>query len=106
MNAFTPAPRLRADEAAIAAVTAELHKQLGKRVVASLAVREGHGHTLTWTANQPPDLVVYPETAAEVSAIVRLCAAHDVPVIPFGTGTSLEGHVNAPFGGVSIDTSL
>src|SRR5215213_3790613 len=106
MNAPTPAPRLRPDEATIAAVTAELHRRLGNRAVTSLAVREQHGHTLTWTANQPPDIVAYPETAAEVSDIVNLCARHDVPVIPFGTGTSLEGHVNAPYGGVSVDTSL
>ena len=67
-------------------------------------MREQHGHTLTWVQNQPPDAVVYPQTTEEVSEIVKLCAAHGVPVIPFGTGTSLEGHVNAPFGGVSIDT--
>jgi D-lactate dehydrogenase (cytochrome) len=47
--------------------------------------------------------VVYPQSTADVQEIVRICAAHRVPVIPFGTGTSLEGHVNAPFGGVSID---
>ena len=73
---------------------------------ASGAVREQHGHTLTWVQNQPPDLVVYPRTTAEVSEIVKLCAAHRVPVIAFGTGTSLEGHVNAPYGGVSVDVSL
>ena len=106
MNIHSAAPRRRTDEATIAAVAAELHKRFGNRVATSLAVREQHGHTLTWTGNQPPDLVVYPQTAAEVSDIVTLCAAHDMPVIPFGTGTSLEGHVNAPFGGVSVDLSL
>ncbi len=69
-------------------------------------MREQHGHTLTWVKNQPPDLVVYPRTTAEVSEIVKLCAAHDVPVVPFGTGTSLEGHVNAPFGRRLVDMSL
>ena len=63
-------------------------------------MREQHGNTLTWIANQPPDAVVFPQDAADVQEIVRICAAHGVPVIPFGTGTSLEGHVNAPFGGV------
>jgi D-lactate dehydrogenase (cytochrome) len=99
-------PRLRPGEATIAAIVAELQARLGNRAVTSRAVREQHGHTLTWTANEPPDIVVYPETATEVAGIVTLCARHDVPVIAFGTGTSLEGHVNAPFGGVSVDTSL
>ena len=69
----------------------------------SLAVREQHGNTTTWIENQPPDAVVFPQSTEDVQEIVRLCAAHRMPVIPFGTGTSLEGHVNAPFGGVSID---
>jgi D-lactate dehydrogenase (cytochrome) len=106
MNAPTSMPRVRPDEATIAAVAAELQARLGNRAVTSRAVCEQHGHTLTWTVNQPPDIVVYPETTAEVAGIVTLCARHDVPVIAFGTGTSLEGHVNAPFGGVSLDTSL
>jgi D-lactate dehydrogenase (cytochrome) len=106
MNVHSSAPRLRPDEATIAVITAELHKRLGDRVVTSLAVRQQHGHTLTWAENEPPDIVVFPQTAAEVADIVRLCTQHRVPVIAFGTGTSLEGHVNAPFGGVSIDTSL
>src|SRR5688572_30219808 len=105
MNAPYAAARLRPDGATIAAVTLELQRRLGNRVVTSQAVREQHGNTLTWAENQPPDIVAYPQTTAEVAEIVKLCADHGVPVIPFGTGTSLEGHVNAPFGGVSIDTS-
>ena len=50
-----------------------------------------------------PDAVVYPQSTEDVQRIVRICTGHGVPVIPFGTGTSFEGHVNAPFGGVSID---
>ena len=106
MNVHASAPRLRPTEATIAAITAELHKAFGNRAVTSRAVREQHGHTLTWLANQPPDVVVYPQSTSEVAEIVRLCASYDMPVIPFGTGTSLEGHVNAPHGGVSVDTSL
>jgi D-lactate dehydrogenase (cytochrome) len=60
---------------------------------------------LTWVAAQPPDIVVFPDTTEEIVDIVKLCAMHQVPIIPFGTGTSFEGHVNAPWGGVSIDTS-
>ncbi|CAH1675068.1 D-lactate dehydrogenase (Cytochrome) [Hyphomicrobiales bacterium] len=89
----------------ISAVTRALAARFGNRLVTSLAVRQQHGHTLTWIPNQPPDAVVFPQSTEEVSEIVRLCAAHGVPVIAFGTGTSLEGHVNAAFGGVCIDMS-
>ncbi|MDP3255837.1 MAG: FAD-linked oxidase C-terminal domain-containing protein [Bosea sp. (in: a-proteobacteria)] len=90
---------------AIAAVTQALAASFGNRLVTSLAVRQQHGHTLTWIPNQPPDAVVYAQDTQEVSEIVTLCARHGVPVIAFGTGTSLEGHVNAPYGGVCIDLS-
>ena len=106
MNALHTSVRSTPSEAAIASLTAELHSRYGERVVVSAAVREQHGHSLTWARNQPPDIVVYPRTVEEVSEIVKLCVGHEVPVIPFGTGTSLEGHINAPFGGVSVDMSL
>ncbi|HEX2134574.1 MAG TPA: FAD-linked oxidase C-terminal domain-containing protein [Microvirga sp.] len=105
MNAPQPIPRSRASEAAVAAITAELARRYGNRVVTSAAVREQHGHSLTWVRNEPPDVVVYPETTAEVSQIVKLCGEAGVPLVPFGTGTSLEGHINAPYGGVSVDMS-
>ena len=89
----------------ITALTQALAALFGNRLVTSLAVRQQHGHTLTWIPNQPPDAVVYPQSTEEVASIVKLCAQHGVPVIAFGTGTSLEGHVNAPFGGVCIDMS-
>ncbi len=98
--------RQPASAQAIDTVRQTLGAMLGNRLVSSLAVRQQHANTLTWIDNQAPDLVVYPQTTEEVSAIVKLCAAHDVPVVPFGTGTSFEGHVNAPFGGVSVDTSM
>jgi D-lactate dehydrogenase (cytochrome) len=91
------------DAQAIDAAIAALAARFGNRLVTSQAVREQHGNTTTWIANQPPDAVVYPQEAADVEAIVGICAAERVPVIAFGAGTSLEGHVNAPFGGVSID---
>lgn len=98
--------RQPASAQAIDTIRQALGAMLGNRLVSSLAVRQQHANTLTWIDNQAPDLVVYPQTTQEVSAIVKLCAAHDVPVVPFGTGTSFEGHVNAPFGGVSVDTSM
>jgi D-lactate dehydrogenase (cytochrome) len=91
------------DLAARAAGVAALSAAFGNRVVTSQAVREQHGNTLTWIPNQPPDAVVYPQSTEDVQRIVRLCAEHDLPIIPFGVGSSLEGHVNAPQGGVSID---
>ncbi|AOO83268.1 FAD-binding oxidoreductase [Bosea vaviloviae] len=90
---------------AVAAVTRALAASFGNRLVTSLAVRQQHGHTLTWIPNQPPDAVVFPQSTEEVAEIVKLCGTHGVPVIAFGTGTSLEGHVNAPFGGVCVDMS-
>ena len=85
------------------AVIAALAARYGNRLVTSPAVREQHGHTTTWIANQPPDAVVFPQATEEVQEIVRLCARHRVPVVAFGTGTSLEGQVNAPRGGICLD---
>jgi D-lactate dehydrogenase (cytochrome) len=93
----------RRDSGAVRAVVAALAAKFGNRLVTSQAVREQHANTTTWIANQPPDAVVFPQAAEEVQDIVRICAERRVPVIPFGTGTSLEGHINAPYGGVSID---
>lgn len=96
-------PAGRLDTAATDAAIRELTVAFGNRLVTSQAVREQHGNTLTWIPNQPPDAVVFPQSAEDVQQIVRICARHRVPVIPYGTGTSLEGHINAPFGGVSVD---
>ncbi len=93
----------RRNPAAIEKAITKLAATFGNRMVTSQSVREQHGNTLTWVPNQPPDAVVFPQTTEDVQRIVRICAAHVVPVIAFGTGTSLEGHVNAPLGGVSID---
>jgi len=93
----------RRDPNAIEAVVAALAAKFGNRLVTSRAVREQHANTTTWIANEPPDAVVFPQATEDVQDIVRICAKPRVPVIPFGTGTSLEGHINAPYGGVSID---
>ena len=94
---------LKHDGNAVEAVIAALAAMVGNRLVTSRAVREQHANTITWLGNQPPDAVVFPHTTDEVQQIVRLCAAHRVPIIAFGTGTSLEGQVNAPRGGISLD---
>ena len=97
------ATTLPRNEAGIAAAIDTLKARFGDQLQTGQAIREQHGHTTTWITNQAPDAVVFPTTAAEVSEIVKTCAEHGVPVIPFGTGTSLEGHVNAPAGGICID---
>jgi D-lactate dehydrogenase (cytochrome) len=102
--ALVEAPqRTSQDRKAADSVIAALAARYGNRLVTSQAVREQHGHTTTWIANQPPDAVVFPQAAEDVQDIIRLCAAHRVPVVGFGTGTSLEGQVNAPRGGICLD---
>jgi D-lactate dehydrogenase (cytochrome) len=90
---------------ALAAVVAELAATLGARAKTSAAVREQHSHGEGMVDAALPDAVVFPHTNDEVAAIVRLCHAARVPVIPFGVGTSVEGQVAALHGGVSIDLS-
>jgi D-lactate dehydrogenase (cytochrome) len=96
-------PSPRCDPKAVETVVAALAAKFGNQLVTSLAVRQQHANTVSWIDNEPPDAVVFPRAAGEVQEIVRICAANGVPIIPFGAGTSVEGHVNAPYGGVSID---
>ncbi len=90
---------------AVAALNVDLAARFANRFTASEAIRKAHGHTLTWLENQPPDAVVFAENRDDVIDLVKLCGRHDAPLIPFGVGTSLEGHVNALHGGVSLDCS-
>jgi D-lactate dehydrogenase (cytochrome) len=90
---------------AVATVISELRTKLGEKVVTSMEVRRQHANITTWLPNEPADAVVFATTTQDVQDAVRIAAANQVPIIPFGTGTSLEGHVNAPFGGICIDLS-
>ncbi|WP_319546543.1 FAD-binding oxidoreductase [Ruegeria conchae] len=99
------AAALQRNESGIETAVGVLKQRFGDRLQTGAAIREQHGHTTTWIENQSPDAVVFPHSTEEVANIVKVCAAHKVPVIPFGTGTSLEGHVNAPAGGISVDLS-
>ena len=90
-------------EAAIGAAIDELKRLLGARATDAAAVLEQHSHDESYHPPAAPDVVCFPHTTEEVSAIVRVSASRHVPVIPFGAGTSLEGHVNAIHGGITID---
>ena len=78
---------------------------VGDRLSVAQSVLEQHGRDESYHKPHPPDAVVYAQSTEEVSEIVKLCAGREVPVIPYGTGTALEGHVAALEGGVSIDLS-
>ncbi len=84
---------------------AELRAILGDRLSTAPSVREQHGKDESYHAAHAPDAVAFAHSTEEVSAIVKACADRKVPVIPFGTGTSLEGHVAALHGGICIDLS-
>ena len=88
-------------EAALAALTAEL----GDAVVTTAAICEEHGRDEGWHTGATPDAVVFARSTDDVVAVVNACAAHHVPLIPFGAGTSLEGHIAALHGGISLDVS-
>ena len=101
MAEAAPKTRTEADDPLIAALRA----LLGERLSTARAVREHHGKDSSYHAMEMPDAVAFAESTEEVAAIVKLCAAHKVPVIAFGTGTSLEGQVQAARGGVCVDLS-
>src|ERR1700754_3045987 len=87
------------------ATIAELKTLYGERVSTAHAVREQHGKDISFHEAHLPDAVVFAESTEEVQQIVQLCARHKTPIIAFGTGTSLEGHISAPNGGISLDLS-
>src|ERR671922_1058330 len=79
---------------------------LGDRLSTSDSDRDLHGRDESSFPPAPPDAVAFPRSTDEVAAIVRTCADHGIPVVPFGTGSSLEGHILAVEGGVAVDTNL
>ncbi len=82
-----------------------LKQRFPDRVETGAEMRRQHANTVTWLANQPPDAVVFAQSTNDVAEVVRVASDHGVPIIAFGGGTSLEGQVNAPCGGISLDMS-
>jgi D-lactate dehydrogenase (cytochrome) len=85
------------------ALAADLHALLGDRCSTNATQIEHHSHGESWHTPGSPDVVVFPTSTDEISAILRLANVHRSPVVPFGVGSSLEGHVNAIHGGISVD---
>ena len=96
---------MNASAPAIAQVIASIRGFLGERLSTAEAMREQHSRGEDTTPPTLPDAVAFVQTTEEVSRIMALCHQHGVPVVPFGAGTSLEGHVNPVRGGISLDLS-
>ncbi len=103
MNASLPAETLR--RPVPPACLDALRARFGDRFSESAAVREHHGRDESPYAAMPPDAVVFAHTTEEVAEVARLCNEHRVPLIPYGAGSSLEGHILAIQGGVCLDLS-
>lgn len=88
-----------------AAAIAEMKAFLGDRCTTSQSVIDLHARDEAHSPYTPPDAVVFPETTQEVAEVVKICARHGCPVVPWGVGTSLEGHALPVRGGVTVDTS-
>ncbi|MEO8119889.1 MAG: FAD-binding protein, partial [Rhodoferax sp.] len=109
MNASTPSTHLLPDihqRAVPPALIEALKARFAERCSTALVVREQHGRDESAFATVPPPAaVVFAESTADVAFVVKLASEHRVPVIPFGVGSSLEGHLLAVQGGISIDVS-
>jgi D-lactate dehydrogenase (cytochrome) len=93
------------DPCARDATISSLRHLLGDRLSTTASVREQHGKDASYHPCVPPDAVAFPQSTEEVIGIVKLCARHKVPIVPFGSGTSLEGQIAALRGGVCVDIS-
>ena len=104
MATVTSEQHRRLSDAATEQLLHDLRALLGAdRVLTGRDVRDQHGVDESFHPAAAPDAVVYPTSTEEAAAIVSVCARHGAPIVPFGAGTSLEGHVSALEGGVSVD---
>lgn len=87
------------------AVVNILRQRFSGRVETGAEHCRQHANTVTWLGNEAPDVVVFADALGDVCDLMQIAAEHRVPVIAFGGGTSLEGQVNAPHGGISLDLS-
>ena len=81
----------------------KLKEEFGQQFSDSQSILEQHTHTMTIHESELPNGVVFVETKEDVKKVVNICDEYKCPIIPFGVGSSFEGHLNAPFGGISID---
>lgn len=102
---ISAARRIPSHEPLSAALTGELRARLGDRFTTAASAREQHGKDESAHPVTPPDAVAFPASTADVAEIARLCSNHGVPMIAFGVGTSVEGHVLAIHGGLCLDLS-
>src|ERR1700691_4580315 len=98
---MVPSP-ISPSTANLEASISELQSLLGSRVTTAIVQREHHSHGESYLSPALPDAVCFPRTTEEVSEILKTSARHQIPVVPFGAGTSVEGQVNAIHGGISI----
>ena len=91
------------DPVSIKLCVKKLKEEFGQQFSDSQSILEQHTHTMTIHESELPNGVVFVETKEDVQKVVNICKEYKCPIIPFGVGSSFEGHLNAPFGGISID---
>ena len=91
------------DKESIRLCVNKIREEFGQQFSSSKSILEQHTHTMTIHESELPDGVVFAESKEDVQKIVKICNEFKCPIIPFGVGSSFEGHLNAPYGGISID---
>ena len=91
------------DKESIRLCVNKIREEFGQQFSSSKSILEQHTHTMTIHESELPDGVVFAESKEDVQKVVKICNEFKCPIIPFGVGSSFEGHLNAPYGGISID---